>query len=196
VRRKLAFGFLAMTIVGSIILDQATKMHAQRELMVWADSENLSLYQGRRLQVVEWGKWAPPGDENPLYLSFSFNYVRNQGAAWGFLSDVDSSIRVPFFYAMTLFAAVVIGLYFRSTPATHRLARFALALVLSGAVGNFIDRIQHGFVIDWIDVRWAVPGWRYNFPNFNIADAAITVGMAFLIFDMLVLERRRSKSSS
>ena len=82
-------------------------------------------------------------------------------------------------------------MYMRSTPAHHRLARFALCLIFSGAVGNFIDRIRLGYVIDWIDVEWNILGWTYNFPSFNVADSCITVGVTLLLFDLLFLEARR-----
>jgi signal peptidase II len=71
-----------------------------------------------------------------------------------------------------------------------------LTLILSGAIGNFIDRIRYGFVIDWIDVRWNLLGWRYDFPNFNIADSAITVGVSLLLIDMLILESIRQKKGN
>jgi signal peptidase II len=124
--------------------------------------------------------------------------VRNLGAAWGALSNLPDNIRVPFFYVVTIVAVFIIGLYIRSTPVEHRLAIFSLGLILSGAIGNFIDRLRLGYVIDWIDVRWNLVGWRYDFPNFNIADSAISVGVAFLLFDMAVLEtlRRRSEKAA
>ena len=143
-----------------------------------------------------------------------------QGAAWGVLSDLDDSVRIPFFYLVTFIAVVVIFLYLRSTPLSHRLARFTLALILSGALGNFADRILRGYVIDFIDVRWVLllpmrinlqidffpdfldflnvsintKAFRYNFPNFNWADSAITIGVFLLLMDMMILEQIRKKS--
>jgi lipoprotein signal peptidase len=183
--------WLLLMVVGSIGLDQATKVHAQEQLMIWQDDGDPSQYQGRRYPV--WATGTPFPDQGSFYLSFSFNYVRNLGAAWGALSGLDDSIRVPFFYAVTVLAVVIIGLYLRSTPVHHRLAIFALGLILSGAIGNFIDRFRLGYVIDWIDVRWNLFGWRYDFPNFNWADSAITVGVGMLIYDMIVLEHIRRK---
>ena len=121
---------------------------------------------------------------------------------------------------MTLIAVLMIFLYLKTTPLSHRLARFSFILILSGAIGNFLDRVQQGYVIDFIDTRWVIPFpfhlkfdidffpeflsflnmnidaayWAYNFPNFNWADSSITVGVSFLLWDMLVLEgRRRNK---
>jgi len=190
--------------------------------MFWQNEESHKEYQGQRYPV--WSTWelSSPLDENPgFYLGFNFNYVRNQGAAWGFLSDLDDTYRIPFFYMVTLVAVLVILGYLKSTPPSHRLARFTLTLILSGALGNFLDRIIRGYVIDFLDFRWVVPfgfqmnwsidffpgfldflnfkvntnAWRYNFPNFNWADSAITVGVFLLIIDMLILEHLRKKQA-
>lgn len=211
---------LFLMILGSLGLDQVTKIQAERNLMTWESDTDLKQYQGSQWPVWSFGSQSSPLDEDPpFYLAFSFNYVRNQGAAWGFLSDLDDAFRIPFFYGVTLLAVIVIFLYLRSTPLSHRLARFTLALVLSGALGNFTDRIMRGYVVDFIDVRWVIPlplrlsfeinffpefldflnfslntqAFRYNFPNFNWADSAITVGVILLMIDMLVLEKLRLK---
>jgi len=182
---------LLFMVAGSIGLDQVSKIHSQTELMVWTDDEDPTKYQGHRYPIFATGDSSRSGEG--FYLSFGWNYVRNLGAAWGALSNLPDSIRVPFFYLVTFVAVIIIGIYMRSTPVEHRLARFALSLILSGAVGNFIDRLTHGFVIDFIDVRWRLFGWRYDFPNFNIADCAITVGVSLLMYDMLVLETQRRR---
>lgn len=184
---------LLFMIGGSLGIDQTSKVHAQNNLMQWSDAKDPALYQGRRYPV--WATGSPfngPGGSE-FYLSLSMNYVRNLGAAWGALSQLPESVRVPFFYLVTVVAVVIIGVYMRSTPVDHRLAIFSLSLILSGAVGNFIDRIRLGYVIDWIDVRWNLFGWRYDFPNFNFADSAITVGVVLLMVDMLVLEAVRRR---
>ena len=134
-------------------------------------------------------------------------------------SDWDDSIRIPFFYIVTLFAVLLILYYLRTTPPHHLLARFALTLILSGAIGNVYDRFALGYVIDFIDVRWAMPlpfhlnfstsffpdflgflnmkvntsTWQYDFPNFNWADSMITIGVSLLLYDMLFLEPSRQK---
>lgn len=180
-------------VLGSIGLDQVSKWHAQSTLMVWTDHSDPSLYQGQRLPLVSAGDMDSAPSRPYLYLGL--NYVRNLGAAWGALSTLPDVIRVPFFYAVTVFAVIIITLYLRSTPPHHRVATFALGLIMSGALGNFIDRLRYGYVIDWIDVRWNLLGWRYDFPNFNIADSAISVGVSLLMVDMLILEAIRIKKS-
>lgn len=191
--RLVSYLFLFVMILGSVGLDQATKFHSEETLMAWSHETDPNLYKGSRYPVASVGSLTP-GEETPVYLYLGFNYVRNLGAAWGALSNLPDNIRIPFFYIVTIVAVIIIGLYIKTTPVEHRLAIFALALILSGAVGNFIDRLRLGYVIDWIDVRWNFAGWRYDFPNFNVADSAITVGVSFLLFDMLVLESLRRRA--
>jgi signal peptidase II len=188
--------FLFFMVIGSIGLDQVTKYHAQSTLMVWSDAENLSAYRGQRFPIwsSDGSDGAPEGSHG--FVSLSTNYVRNLGAAWGALSNLPDVIRVPFFYMVTCLAVLIILLYLRSTPVHHRLAIFSLSLILSGAIGNFLDRIRFGYVIDWIDVRWNLVGWRYDFPNFNFADSCITVGVSLLLIDMLFFEQMREKATA
>ena len=183
---------LLLMVIGSIGLDQVTKIHAQTQLMRMSHETDPTIYVGQRFHLFTIG-----GSEDAVdggtFFSLSTNYVRNLGAAWGALSNLPDGLRVPFFYLVTLVAVAVILAYIRATPPSHRLAIFALAMILSGALGNFIDRIRLGYVIDWIDARWNLLGWRYDFPNFNIADSAITVGVALLMVDMLVLDPARQR---
>ena len=187
----MAIAALITVAITSLVLDQVTKIHAEDALMVWQDEVDTKLWQGRRYPIASVG--SPVLAPDKFYVSLNTNYVRNHGAAWGFLSGVSDSIRVPFFYAVTLIAVIVIGIYLKTTPPSHRLARYGLTLILSGAVGNSIDRIRLGYVIDWIDVHWNVMGWRYYFPNFNIADSVITVGVSFLLVDLVVFDTLRAK---
>ena len=120
---------------------------------------------------------------------FHFTYVRNQGAAFGILSD--SAFRLPFFIGVSIVAVVGIVWYYSKIKTQQTLLRYALALVLSGAVGNFIDRVRLGEVIDFIDVHW----YQYHWPAFNIADSAISVGVALLLIDLWREERQRKRSS-
>jgi signal peptidase II len=184
---------LALLVLASIGADQATKVVAERHLMTSSHSSDPRIYSGQRYPIWANQEFPPTQESQDFYLGFNFNYVRNLGAAWGMLSDVPDAIRVPFFHLITLFATTIIVFYLRATPLGHRLARYALVLILSGALGNFIDRLVRGYVIDFIDVNWKIAGWRYYFPNFNIADSCITLGVALLMFDMFVLEGQRRK---
>ncbi len=120
------------------------------------------------------------------YVTSFFNVVRvhNTGAAFSFLASAGGWQRW-FFTAIGIIAAVVIVWMIRSHPG-QKLFCFALACILSGALGNVIDRLLYGYVVDFLDFHWA--GW--HFPAFNVADSAITIGAACLILDELIRVRR------
>jgi len=190
--KRLSIICLLLMVLGSIGLDQVSKTHAQKSLMIWSDPHDPAGYQGQRFPI-----WSSNADVefrggDSSFISISTNYVRNLGAAWGALASLPDYIRVPFFYLVTSLAVVIILIYMRSTPVHHRLVIFSLALIMSGAVGNFIDRVRFGYVIDWIDVRWNILGWHYDFPNFNVADSSISVGVMLLLVDMVFFERSRA----
>jgi len=115
-----------------------------------------------------------------------FNLVRvhNEGAAFSFLAD-ESGWQRWFFTALGLAAAVFI-IWMLRTHGGQRLFGFALALVLGGAMGNVIDRLLHGYVVDFIQVHYGA----WYFPSFNVADSAISVGAACLILDEILRVRR------
>ena len=119
---------------------------------------------------------------------FNLTYVRNKGAAFGMFAD--SAIRVPFFITVSVLAAVGILWYFYRARHLQALAVFALSLIFSGAVGNLIDRIRFGEVVDFLDVHW----YGHHWPAFNVADSAITVGVALLLLDIWSEERQKKKA--
>ena len=116
---------------------------------------------------------------------FDITYIRNKGAAFGFLAD--SSFRLPFFILVSIIAIVVILGIFRKLRPEQRFNAIALSLIFSGAVGNLIDRARLGEVIDFLYFHWHQHYW----PAFNVADSAICVGVFLLAFDMLLDERRK-----
>jgi signal peptidase II len=120
------------------------------------------------------------------YVTHFFNVVRvhNSGAAFSFLAGASGWQRW-FFTVIGFVAAAVIIWMLKSHPG-QRLFSFAMACILGGAIGNVIDRLLHGYVIDFLDFH--LRGW--HFPAFNVADAAITVGAACLILDELLRVRR------
>jgi len=111
----------------------------------------------------------------------SLSHVRNRGAAFGLLSDWDVPYQSALLAALGVFALLAITLYFLRLPAAARLPRLALALVLGGAIGNLIDRVRLGFVVDFVHLYWRQHQW----PDFNVADSAITVGVTLLVLDIL-----------
>jgi len=111
---------------------------------------------------------------------FNITYVRNTGAAFGFLATAHSAFRVPFFIMVPLVALLIIGVMFRRLPEREVRMSSALALVMGGAVGNLIDRVQHGFVVDFLDFHWK---YKAHFPAFNVADSAICIGVGLMMLD-------------
>lgn len=117
-----------------------------------------------------------------------FRYVENPGAAWGLFGNLPEGVRRAFFHVVSLAALAFIFLLYRRTALEQRLVRVALALITGGALGNFLDRLIRGYVIDFIDWHWRnQPGMRW--PTFNVADAAICVGVAFMLLDSLRVRR-------
>ena len=121
----------------------------------------------------------------------SVSHVHNRGAAFGVLSDASLPYQPVLLSVLSLAALVAIGYYFVRLPPRARLPRVALALVLGGAVGNLIDRVRLGYVLDFIHVYWR----QYAWPDFNVADSAITVGVTLLILD-IILESRAEPSET
>jgi len=107
-------------------------------------------------------------------------YAENPGAAWGLFRGMSEENRARFFGAITLAAVAFILFYFRKLAAGERFVQVALSLILSGAVGNFVDRVARGYVVDFVDWHW----WNrpdLYWPTFNVADSMIVVGVAMLI---------------
>ena len=124
------------------------------------------------------------GDSRTITSFFNIVRVHNTGAAFSFLASASGWQRW-FFVGLGAVATVFIVWMLRSHGG-QRLFSWALALILGGAIGNVIDRLLHGYVVDFIQVH--AGGWY--FPSFNIADSAISVGAALLILDEVLRVRR------
>ena len=120
----------------------------------------------------------------PLLPVLDLTLLHNRGAAFSFLSDAGGWQRW-FFMAVAIGVSVWIALWLQRLPAEKRWLSASLALILGGAVGNLIDRVIQGYVVDFIFVHW---GDSY-FPAFNVADSAITVGAIMMMVDVLFLDR-------
>ncbi len=146
------FGLMALIVSTVIILDQLTKWQVMRTMRL---HESISIIPDL----------------------FSITYIRNSGAAFGILAGSHSGFRLVFFGITSALALALLGtIYVRLSPADW-LGRVSVAAIFGGAVGNLIDRVQSGEVIDFLDFSLLGHHW----PAFNVADAAITVGVCFLI---------------
>jgi signal peptidase II len=117
-----------------------------------------------------------------------FRYVENPGAAWGLFGNLPEGARQAFFHVVSLVALAFILVMYRKLEPGQHLVQVALALVTGGALGNYVDRLLRGYVIDFIDWHWRnQPGLRW--PTFNVADAAICVGVTLMLLDSLRVRR-------
>lgn len=116
---------------------------------------------------------------------FRFTYATNRGVAFSLFADSEMEIRY-ILAAVSLLAAVFVGGYLWRTPARFRRLNLALSLMLAGIIGNMIDRIRLGEVVDFLDLHWRE---FYAWPTFNVADAAICVGAGLLALQMIKEER-------
>ena len=111
---------------------------------------------------------------------FSITHIRNSGVAFGLFAGQESEYKVLFFITISLIAIIAILIIFHQSPDDKSAVRVGLILIFSGAVGNLIDRILYKEVIDFIDFFYKGSHW----PAFNVADACITIGVSFMIFDL------------
>lgn len=148
--------------------------------------------------IDQWTKWLAetkltfhepvPVIEPFLNWTLAYNY----GAAFSFLADA-GGWQKWFFSGLALVMSLFLIVYLIKAPRKATLLSFGLALVLGGAVGNLIDRLLHGHVIDFIHVHYANV-WDY--PIFNVADMGISIGVALIVIDMLFLEKKREMPRS
>ena len=126
------------------------------------------------------------GEYTPVFFWLDIIRLHNPGAAFSFLADAGGWQRW-FFTIFAVGVSVMLVIWLRKVRLkTEPILAIALALVLSGAVGNVIDRIEHGYVVDFIHVHWQ----QAYFPAFNIADSAITIGAILLLWDAFADWRR------
>lgn len=159
---------LLAALAGTIVtLDQATKLYIHTQF-----------YLGESLTVI-----------NDF---FNITYVRNTGAAFGIFRDAGETFRNLFFLSMPPLAMIVILSILWGVKDTDRLQVFALGNVFGGAVGNYIDRLRFGFVIDFLDFHYQ---HRFTWPAFNVADMCIVggVGLLLLIMTQQFLEDRAAQ---
>ena len=129
-----------------------------------------------------------PAQIIPGFLDLT--HVQNTGAAFGLLNAADFPYKAAVMIGIAGMALLAITAYATQLGFHERLARFGLALILGGAFGNLIDRALFGHVVDFVDVYWGA----YHFWAFNVADSAISVGVAIMILDMLGVRAHASNT--
>lgn len=142
-------------------------------------------------QLTKWMivKWVPLYSEIPINSFINITHQRNSGAAFSFLADASGWQRWFFIGLASIVSAYIVSWLWKIRAEGHVILSAGLALVLGGALGNVIDRILLGNVVDFIQVF--IVG--RPFPSFNVADSAISIGAAFLIVDALFLSGKKSK---
>ncbi len=156
---------ILMALSGFIIcLDQATKLYIHSQFM-----------HGESIDVLK--------------NFFNITYVRNTGAAFGFLRDANESLRTIFFLSVPPIAAVAILFLLRGTPKEDTWSVISLSAIFAGAIGNYIDRLRYGFVVDFLDFHYYD---KASWPAFNVADISIVTGICL----MLLLEMQRTRAAA
>ncbi len=167
-----------LLIIGGVLgvaADQASKIWAVKALMPGDLPADAGLIRSKIHVVAE--SW------------FNFRLAGNKGAAWGMFRDLPESYRVAFFVVISVAAiAFIVKLY--AGAREQPVLRWALMFILGGAVGNLIDRVRLGYVIDFIDWHYGAKHW----PTFNIADVGISIGVALMVVDIFV-QSRKSKGA-
>jgi signal peptidase II len=190
VRKKLLTLFgIALAVV---VADQCVKYWMVDELTTRFDGLPTL---GARLEAM-YGTAAPQGFDglhfrpkrsftiSPSYLRI--RYAENTGAAFGLFRGLPESARGLLFHVVSLGAVLLITAYYlrlSGSSKQERFVRLGLALVLGGAIGNYVDRLARGFVIDFIEAHWHD---RATWPSFNVADSCIVIGVGLLLLDGLV----------
>ena len=156
----------------------------RRHLEVWLPMVIVAVDQATKAMV----KVALPLQDSVTIIPgvMDFTHVLNSGAAFGILNGVDFPFKTVVIAVIAMAALVGVGLYAASISHHQLVARVGLALILGGAAGNLIDRVLFGSVVDFVDVYWR----SHHFWAFNVADSAISVGVAIMILDMLGVQSR------
>ncbi|AKU92826.1 signal peptidase II [Vulgatibacter incomptus] len=187
--------WILLALSSSLLLaDQASKLWAARTLTrAFEQEQAAALPEQVRLFFTKTKlerQRTPPVVVHPDF--FNFKYLENPGAAWGLFGSLPEPVRIPFFHAISAVSIGLLAWFYSRVREGRRLLLAALGLIVGGALGNFACRLARGYVIDFIDWHWRN---RYHWPTFNVADIAISVGLACLVLDVLLGFRRSSEAT-
>lgn len=167
-------------------------MHSRRSkhVVYWSLGSGIVLTLVDQITKAMASAWLNPLDPvklipNHLHLTL----VHNRGAAFGVFRTIPDPWRIILFTVISILASGILIHMFRSRPENSRIVPIAITLIAAGAVGNFIDRIRFGHVVDFIDTF----PFGYHFPTFNVADSCITVGVTLMMYFLLFLEGNERK---
>jgi signal peptidase II len=146
--------------LGIVLLDQWTKFLIHRSMRL---HESITVVEG----------------------FFAITYIRNPGAAFGFLANLSDHFRLYFFVTVSVVALIFLGAFFLKTPREDFWTQVGISLVVGGAIGNLIDRLRLGEVIDFLDFFVGSVHW----PAFNVADSAISIGLALMVLQLFLRSR-------
>jgi len=118
---------------------------------------------------------------------FSFTYVRNPGAAFGFLANVGDMIRKPLIFVVPVLACFLLIFFIKQVWRKNLILEIAYSMIFAGAVGNLIDRFTLNYVIDFLDFYYG----SYHFPAFNVADSSISVAAGLLVLDLIIVSIKK-----
>ena len=165
-----------------------TKRDRARRIAPWIGIAALLVVADQITKLVVLGRFSP-GESLPVTFFFDLVLVYNTGAAFSFLADA-GGWQTPVLIGVSLIASGIVGWMLWQNPA-RRLLDVGLTLILGGAIGNLIDRIAYGKVVDFL--HFHAYGWSY--PAFNLADSAITLGAVILIVESFLPGARAKKDA-
>ncbi|MCP4602181.1 MAG: signal peptidase II [Proteobacteria bacterium] len=180
---------LIIILVACVVIDQGTKQMAQASLLDSEFHEKTDDYPacGDKHEDRRRERFIHQHRLNKTIVNgfFDFRYVENCASAFGLMRDVPESFRFPFFLVVSLLAIIFIPYLYVKTPIDQIYMLYALPFVLGGALGNLLDRLIFRYVIDFI--RWyiTIDGVARDWPTFNVADAAIVVGIGLMALQMI-----------
>jgi signal peptidase II len=168
---RASYLFLFLVALVNLVADLGTKHWAERTLQTPSQ-----IPLPKSIFKAAWG-------------GFGFLLARNKGGAWGLLHSYEEKYRKPFFVTVSVLAILFILSLYRKLHPSQTALRWGLPLVLGGALGNFIDRVRYGHVIDFIDVYLVWGGNPHHWPTFNVADISICVGVGLMAIDMVTARK-------
>ena len=190
------WAFLAAVVAVILAADQATKFLAVEHLTTAFGQahaatlgERIAAYVGEKDLEERGLAWRT---HYVVRDYWAYRYAQNRGSAFSLFANLPASARVPLFNLITIGAVIFIVSYYKKLRADQRLLHVALALVLGGALGNFLDRLMHGYVVDFIAWYWRDPLFMnpgVHWPTFNFADTCISVGVALMLLEGLVAKK-------